>query len=81
MIGPRINSNSCKGCGLCISFCPKNVLGLSEEINARGVQYAVCIAIEECNGCGICYQMCPDAAIEVVELKTEDAVLEHAGSC
>ena len=28
----------CKGCGLCIEYCPTKVLEESDEINARGVQ-------------------------------------------
>ncbi|HUU28730.1 MAG TPA: ferredoxin family protein [archaeon] len=71
MIGPRIKISSCKGCGLCIDFCPFEVLGFSEGINQRGVQYAVPRILEKCSGCGICYTICPDAAIEVAELEPE----------
>lgn len=65
MIKPMINIDHCKGCGLCISFCPKNALGFSHEINARGVRYAESVNPENCTGCGICYSMCPDAVIEI----------------
>ncbi len=67
MITPLINIDSCKGCGLCISFCTKDALGFSHEINARGVRYAESNNPENCTGCGICYNMCPDAVIEIVE--------------
>ena len=67
MITPLINIDSCKGCGLCISFCPRNALSLSQQINARGVHYAESGNPGTCTGCGICYNMCPDAVIELVE--------------
>jgi len=67
MITPLINIDSCKGCGLCISFCPRKVLDFSNQINARGVRYAESVNPGNCTGCGICYNMCPDAVIEVVE--------------
>ncbi|MBN2290401.1 MAG: ferredoxin family protein [Candidatus Glassbacteria bacterium] len=68
MIGPSIRIDSCKGCGLCIASCPRQVLAFSERINARGVRYAVARSAENCADCGTCYLMCPDAAIEVLEL-------------
>jgi len=45
------------------------VLAFSEEINAKGVRYAVPVDAHKCADCGTCYLMCPDAAIEVVELE------------
>jgi len=69
MIGPKVRINSCKGCGLCIALCPRHVLAFSEEINARGVRYAVVVDAHKCADCGTCYLMCPDAAIEVFELE------------
>ncbi len=68
MIGPKIKTDSCKGCGLCIALCPRGVLAFSEEINARGVRYAVARDAYKCADCGTCYTMCPDVAVEVVEL-------------
>jgi len=73
MITPLINIDSCKGCGLCISFCPREALSFSQQINSRGVHYAESGNPESCTGCGICYNMCPDAVIELVEKKAVKA--------
>lgn len=55
----------CKGCGLCINYCPKKVLGLSEGINEFGYRYAVMMDEENCITCAICSTVCPDIAIKV----------------
>jgi 2-oxoglutarate ferredoxin oxidoreductase subunit delta len=31
-----IDSDRCKGCGLCVTVCPKNVLEISNEVNTKG---------------------------------------------
>ena len=38
-----VDPNYCKGCGLCIIACPKKIIRLSENINAKGYNYAECI--------------------------------------
>ena len=46
----------CKGCGICVEFCPKKVLSLEGErikINS----------IDDCIACGMCESLCPDYAI------------------
>lgn len=53
-----INEKWCKGCSLCIEFCPKNVLELKDA-------KAKVISPEDCIGCYICEYRCPDFAIEV----------------
>lgn len=30
------NSNRCKGCELCVAVCPKHILELGSEVNAKG---------------------------------------------
>ena len=30
------NREKCKGCELCINFCPKGILALDPEVNAKG---------------------------------------------
>lgn len=60
-----INENRCKGCGFCINFCPKKVIGVAEYLNSRGYYPSKMINQLECIGCGICARMCPDVAISV----------------
>ena len=54
-----INSAWCKGCGICVAFCPKKVLMLKRE--------KVCVAAEGCILCGQCELRCPDYAIYLDE--------------
>jgi 2-oxoglutarate ferredoxin oxidoreductase subunit delta len=61
--------NQCKGCGYCISFCPKKVLEESDEINARGVHPPRVLDESLCILCSFCSAVCPDFAIFVVERK------------
>ena len=61
-----INEDTCKGCGLCVDACPKNVIELDKEkLNAKGYNPAVCTDDESCISCAFCATMCPDMAIEV----------------
>ena len=56
----------CKGCGFCISFCPKNGLYLSDEVNEKGYHYPAMKNPDECSACKMCEYLCPDFAIYVV---------------
>ena len=49
----------CKGCGLCVAFCPKQVLGLSE------LGKVVILKADDCIASGQCELRCPDYAIFV----------------
>ena len=62
----EVDEELCKGCLICASFCPKNVISSSDKINASG--YLVVAFNDgngECTGCAICALVCPDVAIEV----------------
>ena len=55
----------CKGCEICVSFCPKNVISLSDKLNASGYLPVVFDDNGECTGCAVCAIVCPEVAIEV----------------
>ena len=63
-----MNSEECKGCGLCVEACPPKVLVLAEELNRRGYRPAIYKG-RGCTGCGICFYICPEpGAIRVFRL-------------
>ena len=55
-----INREWCKGCGICVAFCPEEALELDDEEKACWVHP------EACKGCGLCELRCPEIAIELV---------------
>jgi 2-oxoglutarate ferredoxin oxidoreductase subunit delta len=56
---PVINRQWCKGCGICVEFCPEDALAL-DEIEKSNLAYP-----DKCNSCGMCELRCPDLAIEL----------------
>jgi len=54
-----IRKDLCKGCGICVAFCPTHVLELGDDEKAEVRR------LEDCTGCGLCELRCPDLAIEV----------------
>lgn len=64
-----IKEDLCKGCGLCVSVCPKNVLELDmNTINAKGYSPSSAVRPDECIACGNCAITCPDSVISVYKL-------------
>jgi len=53
-----IKSEWCKGCAVCVEFCPKDVLAMKGE-------KAVIANEGACIYCTLCEQRCPDYAIYV----------------
>ncbi len=61
----KIDQSLCKGCQLCLSFCPKSLISGADKLNAAGYQPAVFKGQNECTGCATCALVCPEVAIEV----------------
>lgn len=47
----------CKGCRICVEFCPKGILSIGED------NKILINDIENCIKCGLCEMRCPDYAI------------------
>lgn len=60
-----VDKDKCKGCELCVFYCPSKCFQLSSELNKRGVLFPEIKKGVKCVGCGICFLMCPDTCIEV----------------
>lgn len=51
-----VDKKWCKGCGICVEFCPKNVLEMKDgKVNIKD--------LDSCIQCGQCELRCPDFAI------------------
>ena len=70
----KIIEDRCKGCGLCVNVCPKNVLEIAKDVNTKGYFPAYQARPEDCIFCAICCTMCPDVAINISEIEEEAAV-------
>lgn len=61
-----IDAELCKGCGLCVTACPKQIVDRDRySANSKGYHTAHVTEAEACIACGCCARMCPDSAITV----------------
>ena len=61
-----IFKNVCKGCGLCVITCPKQILSIDHSaVNPKGYHPSHATNPAECIACGMCAVICPDSAIQV----------------
>ena len=56
----------CKSCGICIEFCPKDVLVPDDQ------EKPIPENIDACIKCGLCELRCPDFAITVEGVEKKD---------
>ena len=57
----------CKGCELCKAFCPKKLIEMDTQVNAKGYCPAMMTDQSQCIGCQSCAMVCPDGVIEIFE--------------
>lgn len=55
----EIDPDQCKGCELCTTECPKEVIEIQEKYNKLGYKYAQYKGAG-CTGCTACYYACPE---------------------
>jgi 2-oxoglutarate ferredoxin oxidoreductase subunit delta len=61
----RVTRERCKGCELCVLYCPKKILRMSPDFNVKGYHFPECLEADSCTGCKICAMMCPEVALEI----------------
>lgn len=57
----KVEERLCKGCGICVKFCPAKILELTVAGKIK------VLSEKECLGCKACEFRCPDYAINVEE--------------
>ncbi len=76
-----IDEFRCKGCEICTSICPKDLIHMSRQFSARGYRPAV---LEDpgglCTGCLLCATVCPDVAIAVLR-ESKSLAVQAASNC
>lgn len=65
----EVDTENCKGCGVCVSICPTKVLALGSKVNGKGYNYSYMENPDACIGCAGCAIVCPDSVITVYKQK------------
>ena len=59
------NEDVCKGCSLCVSACPVDIVFLADRLNGKGYRPATVTDQDKCISCAACARICPDTVITV----------------
>lgn len=71
--GEIVILDSCKGCALCVEYCPNNCIQISKDkFTSSGALLPEFVNKEDCVACKICGNMCPDFSIEVYKFVDDD---------
>ena len=63
----------CKGCGICVAFCPQKVLVIGKDGK-------VTVSDEsKCTGCKLCEVRCPDLAIRIQKRQKDSGAKKEDG--
>lgn len=71
------DNEACKGCELCVFFCPVKILSLNgSRTNSSGYPLISVSDMDKCIACAQCAIICPDSVIKVEVLKNEQSTYE-----
>ncbi len=65
---PKVSfrQDRCKGCGLCVSVCPKKIVEMDDSsLNSKGYHPAKVSDMSKCIACAFCATICPDCVITI----------------
>ncbi|BBD09391.1 4Fe-4S dicluster domain-containing protein [Desulfovibrio ferrophilus] len=68
-----IREDRCKGCLLCTTVCPQEIIVQSDRFNQQGYKVVEVTNMDDCIGCASCGKMCPDFCITVYKTKKTKA--------
>lgn len=60
----HIDETKCKGCELCVYYCPQETLVMAKYVSDRGFVPAIVVQ-DNCTGCQECARVCPDVCITI----------------
>jgi NAD-dependent dihydropyrimidine dehydrogenase PreA subunit len=64
----EVDSETCKGCALCVKRCPMDALQLRHSPNANNkFKKVAALDPDRCIGCGVCAHKCPTDSITLVQ--------------
>ncbi|MDR2868127.1 MAG: 4Fe-4S binding protein [Bacteroidales bacterium] len=66
-----IDTENCKGCGVCVTGCPNSCIALGKKVNKKGYNYLELVEEDKCIGCANCAVICPDGVLSVYRAKVD----------
>src|SRR4030043_213410 len=65
-ISPKVKGKDCKGCELCLSWCPQEAISIrAPQVKVATKKSIAFIDSIKCTGCGECIPICPSGAIQI----------------
>jgi len=82
-ISPKVKSKDCKGCELCLGWCPQQAISIRPPLPGQKDKHGIAfIDPGKCIGCGECILTCPTGAILIQWNETipifQKKMVEHA---